>query len=55
MIENATHEDFLECYERLTLVVRGDVVEKVVYPVFQPDGHAETVLGWIASRQRTGL
>jgi peroxiredoxin len=45
----------LALYKRLTLVVRGGVVEKVFYPVFPPDGHAETVLGWIASRPRTGL
>lgn len=44
----------LVLYKRLTLVVREGVVEKVFYPVFPPDGHAETVLGWIASRPETG-
>jgi peroxiredoxin len=33
--------------KRLTLVVRDGHVEKVFYPVFPPDGHAEEVLGWI--------
>ena len=35
-------------YKRLTLVVRGGLVEKVFYPVFPPDGHAREVLDWIA-------
>lgn len=32
---------------RLTLVVRDGVVEKVFYPIFPPDGHAEEVLAWV--------
>jgi len=36
--------------KRLTLVVRDGHVEKVFYPVFPPDGHAEEVLGWIRTR-----
>ena len=32
---------------RLTLVVRGGVVEHVFYPVFPPDGHAAEVLAWL--------
>jgi peroxiredoxin len=36
--------------KRLTLVVRDGHVEKVFYPVFPPDGHAEDVLGWIQTR-----
>lgn len=32
---------------RLTLIVRDGVVEKVFYPVFPPDHHAQEVLGWI--------
>jgi peroxiredoxin len=33
--------------KRLTLIVRDGVVEKVFYPVFPPDRHAEEVLGWL--------
>jgi peroxiredoxin len=33
--------------KRLTLIVRDGVVEKVFYPVFPPDRHAEEVLAWI--------
>jgi len=33
--------------KRLTLIVRDGVIEKVFYPVFPPDRHAEEVLGWI--------
>lgn len=32
---------------RLTLVVRDGVIEKVFYPIFPPDGHAEEVLAWV--------
>jgi peroxiredoxin len=32
---------------RLTLVVNEGVVERVWYPVFAPDRHAEDVLGWL--------
>jgi peroxiredoxin len=32
---------------RLTLVVKGSVVERVWYPVFAPDRHAEDVLDWL--------
>lgn len=31
---------------RLTLLVRDGVVERVWYPVFPPDTHADEVLGW---------
>ena len=31
---------------RLTLVVSHGVIEKVFYPVFPPDRHAEEVLAW---------
>ena len=37
--------------KRLTLVVRDGLVEKVFYPVFPTDGHAEEVLDWIQSRE----
>ena len=33
--------------KRLTLVVRGGRVEKVFYPVFPPDKHAEEVIAWL--------
>ncbi len=33
--------------KRLTLVVREGVIEKVFYPVFPPDRHAEGVLSWV--------
>jgi len=35
---------------RLTLVVRSGIVEKVFYPVFPPDQHAQAVAGWLRSR-----
>ncbi|MFI1969857.1 peroxiredoxin [Streptomyces cinnamoneus] len=34
-------------YKRLTLIVRDGVIERVFYPVFPPDQHAEQVLGWL--------
>ncbi|ASU76993.1 peroxiredoxin [Actinopolyspora erythraea] len=37
----------LRLYRRLTLVVRGGVVEHVFYPVFPPGDHAEQVLAWL--------
>ena len=33
--------------KRLTLVVSGGVIEKVFYPVFPPDQHADEVLAWL--------
>jgi peroxiredoxin len=38
--------------KRLTIVVRGSVIEKVFYPVFPPDRHAEEVLAWLHGRPR---
>lgn len=35
--------------KRLTLVLTEGVVEKVFYPVFPPDKHAEEVVAWLAS------
>ncbi|HEX8099335.1 MAG TPA: peroxiredoxin [Actinomycetota bacterium] len=35
--------------KRLTMIVREGVVQKVFYPVFPPDRHAEEVLGWLRS------
>lgn len=34
-------------FKRLTLVVRDGAIEKVFYPVFPPDQHAEEVLRWV--------
>lgn len=33
--------------KRLTLIIRDGVIEKVFYPVFPPDGHAETVIAYL--------
>ena len=33
--------------KRLTLLVTAGRIEHVFYPVFPPDRHAETVLGWL--------
>ena len=38
--------------KRLTMVVRGAVIEHVFYPVFPPDRHAEEVLAWLAGLPR---
>ncbi len=32
---------------RITLVVRGGIIEHLWYPVFPPDRHAAEVLGWL--------
>lgn len=37
--------------KRLTIVVADGIVEKVFYPVFPADGHAQQVLGWIRTRK----
>jgi peroxiredoxin len=37
---------------RLTLVVRDGVVEKLWYPVFPPDSHAQEVLSWLQANPR---
>lgn len=34
-------------YKRLTMVVSRGRVEKVFYPIFPPDQHAEEVLNWL--------
>ncbi len=36
-------------YKRLTLIVRGGVIEHVFYPVFPPDRHARQVIDWLRS------
>jgi peroxiredoxin/DNA-binding transcriptional MerR regulator len=37
----------MELYKRLTLVLDGDRIEHVFYPVFPPGEHAEEVLRWL--------
>jgi peroxiredoxin len=39
--------DGMTLYRRVTLVVRGGLVEKVFYPVFPPDRNAQDVLEWL--------
>ncbi len=36
-------------FKRLTLVIRGAVIEHVFYPVFPPNEHAQQVLAWLRS------
>lgn len=36
---------------RLTLVISGNTIEHVFYPVFPPDGHTEEVLAWLRQNQ----
>ena len=47
--EGGGHRTLLK---RLTLVIRDGVVEKVFYPVFPPDAHAEEVLAWAGAAAR---
>jgi len=34
-------------YKRLTMIVRGDTIEDVFYPIFPPNTHALEVLEWL--------
>lgn len=36
-------------YKRLTMIVRGDTIEHVFYPIFPPNAHASEVLEWLAA------
>ncbi len=38
-------------YKRLTMIVDGDLIEHVFYPVFPPDAHAAEVVEWLAARR----
>ena len=38
-------------YKRLTLLIRGRVIEHVMYPVFPPDANAEEALDWLATNR----
>ncbi|HEY1265648.1 MAG TPA: peroxiredoxin [Candidatus Binatia bacterium] len=46
------HVDDMTLIKRLTLVLRGGKIEKVFYPVFPPDTHAEEVAAWLAINPR---
>jgi len=37
-------------YKRMTLVLRGSVIEHAFYPIFPPDKHAAEVLRWMRDR-----
>jgi peroxiredoxin len=34
-------------YKRLTMIVRGDAIEHVFYPIFPPNTHGSEVLEWL--------
>jgi peroxiredoxin len=38
--------------KRLTLILASGKIEKVFYPVFPPDKHAEEVVAWLAKHQQ---
>ncbi len=38
--------------KRLTMIINDGVVERVFYPVFPPDTHAEEVLAWLRGNSR---
>ena len=38
-------------YKRLTMIVRGDTIEHVFYPIFPPSTHASEVLDWLSSHK----
>lgn len=40
--------------KRLTLIIRGGVIEHVFYPVFPPDAHAAQVLSWLRANAIPG-
>jgi peroxiredoxin len=37
-------------YKRLTIIVHNQSIENVFFPIFPPNEHARTVLGWIQKR-----
>jgi peroxiredoxin len=39
----------MRLYRRLTLILRGGVIQHVFYPVFPPNTHAAAVISWLAS------
>ncbi|HEY1374120.1 MAG TPA: peroxiredoxin, partial [Candidatus Binatia bacterium] len=44
--------DGMTLIKRLTLILRDGKIEKVFYPVFPPDQHAEEVAAWLAVNPR---
>ncbi|MFI0818768.1 redoxin family protein [Streptomyces sp. NPDC021098] len=42
----------LTLYKRLTLIIRDGVIERVFYPVFPPNEHADEVLTWLRDAPR---
>jgi len=40
------------CYERLILVTRGGVIERVFYPVDRPQRSAARVIAWLRATGR---
>lgn len=42
----------LTLYKRLTLIIRGDLIEHVFYPIFPPNEHADQVLTWLRANPR---
>jgi peroxiredoxin len=42
----------MRLYRRLTFIARGGRIERVFYPVFPPDTHADEVLGWLRRPKR---
>lgn len=43
--------DGMVLIKRLTLVIRNGGIERVFYPVFPPDRHAEEVVDWLAAHR----
>jgi peroxiredoxin len=41
-------------YKRLTMVVRGDLIEHVFYPIFPPSIHAAEVVDWLNMNRSPG-
>jgi peroxiredoxin len=39
----------MRLFKRLTLVISHDTIEKVFYPIFPPNEHAQQVLTWLRS------
>jgi peroxiredoxin len=44
--------DRVRLLKRLTLVIAGGKIEKMFYPVFPPDRHAQEVAGWLRKNPR---
>lgn len=42
--------DGVRLLKRLTMVLSSGKIEKVFYPVFPPDKHAEEVVAWLSQR-----